>query len=180
MLHDTWYMVHDIKALFIAILLAGLLLPSGHLLKATDFTSTNFIVKDPVIEPGAGFSTSTNFRLWSSIGQDAIGLSATTSFGLRGGFLYFPAVAAPPPSPPPPPPTGGAGFVLPLPPVPEIPILLIPPVPPPPPEIIKMLLICDFNFDELCNIIDFSIILFYYGILTILSVEFSKIYLTII
>ncbi len=76
------------KKLSIAILLA-ILLFSWNSLFATDFSSTNFIIKDPVIEPGAGFSTSNNFQLWGSMGQAAIGTSTATSFGLKSGFMYF-------------------------------------------------------------------------------------------
>lgn len=77
-----------VKKIFIGFLLALFLFPINFI-SATDFSSTNFIIKDPVITPGAGFSTSTSFQLWSSLGQEAIGLSTTTSFGLQGGFLYF-------------------------------------------------------------------------------------------
>ena len=77
-----------IKKIFIAVLLANLLFPTGFI-SATNFSSPNFIVKDPVIKIGGVFATSTSFQLWSSLGQEAIGISTTTDFGLRGGFLYF-------------------------------------------------------------------------------------------
>ncbi|MEK7612134.1 MAG: hypothetical protein AAB407_02220 [Patescibacteria group bacterium] len=56
---------------------------------ATDFTSSSFIVKDPVIDGGSGYGASSNFQLWSSVAQDAIGISTSASHELRGGFLYF-------------------------------------------------------------------------------------------
>ncbi len=74
--------------ILIALLAANLLL-SPLVAGATDFSSSNFIIKDPVIKPGAGFATSTSFQVWGSLGQEAIGLSTTTAFGLRSGFLYF-------------------------------------------------------------------------------------------
>jgi len=77
-----------IKKILIAVLLAGLLFPPGFI-SATNFSSSNFIIKDPVIKIGGVFATSTSFQLWSSLGQEAIGISTITDFGLRGGFLYF-------------------------------------------------------------------------------------------
>src|SRR3989338_9611434 len=79
---------------------------------ATDYSSTNFIVRDPVISFIAGESTSTNFDLFSSADGSAIGQSTSDSFTVRSGFLYYPAPPPPPPSPtppPPPPPSGGGG-----------------------------------------------------------------------
>lgn len=95
-----------------------------HFAFATDFSSSNFTVKDPVVESGASFATSSSFQLWSSFGQVAIGTSSESTFGLRGGFLYFPGVSAPSPSPSPSPtptpsptPSGtGLGSYLPSPP----------------------------------------------------------------
>ncbi len=66
---------------------------------ATDFSSSNFIVRDPVTSEGASFGTSSSFQLFGSFGQNAIGRSSTSSFSLQGGFLFFPAPV--PPSPPP-------------------------------------------------------------------------------
>lgn len=82
---------------------------------ATDFTSGNFVVKDPVIEEGAGYATSSSYRMWSSIGQIAVGTSAAASFRLNSGFLYFsvPSESAPPAESPGQVtvPIGGAGFL---------------------------------------------------------------------
>ncbi|RJP43597.1 hypothetical protein C4587_02870 [Candidatus Parcubacteria bacterium] len=78
------------KLFGITLFLSGLFLAHG-LAFATDFSSTNFIVKDPVVKPGGGFSTSTSFQLHTSISQEAIGISSSTTFGLRAGFLFFPA-----------------------------------------------------------------------------------------
>ena len=117
---------------------------------ATDFSSANFTVKDPVVVPGAGFSTSTSFRLWSSIGQESIGIATTTSFIIKAGFLYFPGavqIVTPATSAPPQViivPPGGA-------------IFLPKKVPP-----LRIIALCDFNDDGSCNIIDLSILLYYY------------------
>ncbi len=59
--------------------------------KATDYTSTNFKVKDPVIAPGGGFGTSTNFRLNDTQGQIGISKSTSTNFGVLAGYQYYPS-----------------------------------------------------------------------------------------
>lgn len=77
-------------ALFLAALalVQVLLVPFSY---ATDFSSTNFILRDPVLTPaGGGTGTSTNFQQIGATGQPAIGESASTNFTLRSGFGYFP------------------------------------------------------------------------------------------
>lgn len=77
---------------------------------ATDFSSTNFISRDPVTSEGGNYSSSQTFQLWSSVAQPAIGKSTSASNELRSGFLYFSvSVTPPPPPPPPPPPSSGTG-----------------------------------------------------------------------
>src|SRR3989344_2063911 len=80
---------------------------------ATDYSSTNFTVKDPVIIPGGGYATSTTYQVWNAVSQLAIGISSSTAFTGKSGFLYFPTVAtttpAPSPSPTPTPSGGGGG-----------------------------------------------------------------------
>lgn len=65
--------------------------------QATDYTSTSFTVKDPVLYP-AGYSTSSSYSLTSTIGQISIGTS-TVGVGpvrqVRSGFEYFPFVNKP-------------------------------------------------------------------------------------
>jgi hypothetical protein len=56
---------------------------------ATDFSSTNFTVKDPVLNSG-NFSSSHSFRVFSTVGQPAIGISTSDNRQLKAGFLYFP------------------------------------------------------------------------------------------
>jgi len=61
---------------------------------ATDFTSTSFMIKDPVLYP-AGYSTSSSYSLTSTIGQISIGTTTVGSGSvreLRSGFEYFPFV----------------------------------------------------------------------------------------
>ena len=64
---------------------------------ATDYFSTSFILKDPVLFP-AGHVTSAEYRAEITIGQIAIGTS-TVGVGpvseVRSGFEYFPFVARP-------------------------------------------------------------------------------------
>jgi len=77
--------------------------------RATDYTNTNFIVRDPVITIEGGRSTTANFEYFSSSGQTDTGENSNTNFIHRAGFLYFPApTPAPSPTPSPSPSGGGA------------------------------------------------------------------------
>ncbi len=62
---------------------------------AADFTSSSFIVRDPVILSGSGYSSSASFQYFGSLGQTAIGASASGGFIERSGFLYFSVVTSP-------------------------------------------------------------------------------------
>ena len=64
------------------------------LAQAEDYTSTNFILRDPVITIEGGRSTSTNFEYFSSSGQTATGENTSASFIERSGFLYFPVATS--------------------------------------------------------------------------------------
>ena len=64
------------------------------LVSATEFTSTDFQVLDPVLEP-AGYSTSDGYQLFGTMAQIAIGTSTITSFNLAGGFFFFPTTTPP-------------------------------------------------------------------------------------
>jgi len=75
------------------VLLCSLYL-APNLVHATDYSSTNFILRDPVITIGGGRTTSTSFELFSGIGQTIIGENTSLNFIHRAGFLYFPAPAA--------------------------------------------------------------------------------------
>ena len=58
-----------------------------------EFSSTNFKVLDPVIQPG-GYSTSDSYQLNGAIGQIAIGTSTASNFSLNSGFLYYPFISS--------------------------------------------------------------------------------------
>jgi hypothetical protein len=130
---------------------------------SADFaTSTNFKLESGVVNSGGGSATSTSYNLENSLGQAGVGVSTSTSFILKGGFLNFPAVVAttaPTSAPPPvivptPAPSVGigssGGFIPP-------PGVLPTPLPP-----------CgaespDLNCDSRVNLIDLSILLYYYN-----------------
>lgn len=56
---------------------------------ADEYTSTNFIERDPVMSVEGGRSTSANFQYLGSTGQIVIGESTGTAFRTKLGFLYF-------------------------------------------------------------------------------------------
>lgn len=63
---------------------------------ASEFTSTNFRVLDPVLQTASSTEmSSSNFRLLGTVGQLAIGTSTATNFNISSGFLYFPTVTSP-------------------------------------------------------------------------------------
>ncbi len=70
----------------------------GFLVRADDYSSPNFILRDPVITIEGGGSASTNFQYISSGGQTITGESTSTSFIHRAGFLYFPSIVVTPPT----------------------------------------------------------------------------------
>lgn len=57
---------------------------------AQDMSSTSFIIDDPQIGTGGGFSSGTNFGLFSSGDMTMIGTGTSSSFEGRYGFLYYP------------------------------------------------------------------------------------------
>lgn len=63
--------------------------------EAADYTSTNFILRDPVITIEGGRSTSSNFELFGAAGQLVTGEDTSTNFIHRGGFLYFSIATSP-------------------------------------------------------------------------------------
>lgn len=79
---------------------------------ADEYSSTNFVVKDPGITSGGGEISSTNFRLQGAIGQVLIGTSSASNFQLCIGVFCFPAptpVSTPTPTPTPSIISGAAG-----------------------------------------------------------------------
>ena len=134
---------------------------------ATEYSSTNFKVIDPVISVGGGRSTSNTYQAEQSFGQPAAGISSSASFELKGGFLYFPApsVSAPAPAatPTPTPSVVGTGGPL-FPSAIVFPALRL--VVPPPAEVLER---CrragfepsDLNCDGKVNLEDLSIFLYF-------------------
>jgi hypothetical protein len=59
-----------------------------------EFTSSNYIVLDPVMNAG-GYGSSANFQLLGVISQVSNGTSTSFSFGDNAGFLYFPFASTP-------------------------------------------------------------------------------------
>ena len=62
---------------------------------AEDYSSSNFILRDPVITIAGDQSSSTNFQYFSSSGQLSPGESSSSTFTYRAGFLYFPTATTP-------------------------------------------------------------------------------------
>ncbi len=56
---------------------------------ATDFSSSSFTVKDPVVDSGQSSSSSTNYGLGQSLSQTAIGKSTSDNYQLWSGFQYY-------------------------------------------------------------------------------------------
>lgn len=111
--------------------------------RAAEFSSDNFVIKDPIVNLGGGLSGSESFQLNSNIGEEAIGISAGDSFGVNSGFLFFPSPSVIPTTP-----TvlssGSFGGIF------FRPIL----------DKLNGRL-CDFNSDNYCNIFDLSIFLYW-------------------
>lgn len=63
---------------------------SFQLTYATDLTSTNFIIRDPIVGTGGSYGTSSNFKLYGSGNTLLSGTGSSTNFIGRYGFLYFP------------------------------------------------------------------------------------------
>lgn len=90
----------DVKASFIIvaavccafIFLGRLIAPYAY---AVDYTSDNFILRDPVISDGGGRSTSDNFEHFSVIGQTVSSQNTSSNFIQRVGFLFFPIATSP-------------------------------------------------------------------------------------
>lgn len=82
------------QARIIIVVFIALFLP--WMLYATEYSSANFNVKDPILSSGGGDeSTSASFKLVGAIGQISLGTSSATTFGVNPGFLYFPEVTTP-------------------------------------------------------------------------------------
>jgi hypothetical protein len=56
------------------------------------FSSTNFIVRDPVVGAGGGYQSSGSFKMYGSNNLTTSGQGSSANFIGRAGFLYFPHV----------------------------------------------------------------------------------------
>ncbi len=77
------------------ILFALLILLSGLVAYADEFTTSSFKILDPVISSPSGYQSSDDFRFQSSLSELAVGTSTAASFNLQAGFLFFPEVTLP-------------------------------------------------------------------------------------
>lgn len=77
------------KVLGVVFLLALVWVPCVY---ATDLSSTNFIIRDPLVGTGGSFGTSTSFSAFGSGDMTMIGRAASASFEGRYGFLWYPYV----------------------------------------------------------------------------------------
>jgi hypothetical protein len=62
---------------------------------ASDYSSSAFIVRDPVITMQAGYASSVSFQYYSTGGQISAGEDSSASFQGMEGFEYFPGVSTP-------------------------------------------------------------------------------------
>lgn len=107
-----------------------------------DFTSTNFVLENPINIISGGESSSTNFQYLSTTSQLTQGQSTSSNFLQNAGFLYFPT-GINPIIPPTPGSGGGGGSSY-------------------EPKQRQALRTPDFNGDGVVDILDLSILLFYY------------------
>lgn len=68
---------------------------SPHTLFAFDYTSSNFILRDPVFFMSGGIGTSSSFELYSASDLFVLGEGTSTTFTGRSGFFYYPFVSSP-------------------------------------------------------------------------------------
>ena len=69
--------------------MVSVILFSAVLVFAEDFTSANFIARNPIMDIFGGSSTSTSFQHLNAGGQTAVGESTSVNFVLLSGNLYF-------------------------------------------------------------------------------------------
>jgi hypothetical protein len=70
-------------------LLLFFLCPNFILLRAVDYSSSHFILRDPVIVSGGSQSASGDFQYLSNIGQTAPGSGTSQDFIYKSGLLYL-------------------------------------------------------------------------------------------
>jgi hypothetical protein len=77
---------------YLALLFVSVLFSAASL-RAMDITSTNFIIRDPIVGTGGGYGSSSNFELISAGNTTLSGVGTSTSFQTRYGFLYYSATS---------------------------------------------------------------------------------------
>lgn len=160
--------------IFAVIMISALFILSKSALATFNSSSTNFKASDQNVSDLGGNTTSTSFRLYQNAGQVSVGESSSTNFKVRAGVLYWDGEIISPTVTPTPSVVsvvsggggGGAGIVAT--PSPGTPGASISPGASPksratPVASIKPPITCDFNNDGFCNIVDLSILLYWYG-----------------
>jgi hypothetical protein len=141
--------------IFFLILITVFLLAITGGVRAFESSSAKFQIYSSSIESISGTATSNTFQNRSAGGQNATGYSTSTSLAKRiySGILYWLFDTPTPSSPPSPPPSGGGGGSP----------LYQPPAGLSAEEKARSLRIADFNGDGRVDIIDLSILLYYFG-----------------
>ena len=81
--------LQETKKILISIVVFSLIYSLPYLGFATDYSSSDFVVTNPVITTGSAAATSTNFGLGQSASQAAIGKSSSSHFQVWSGFQYY-------------------------------------------------------------------------------------------
>ncbi|MDP1688538.1 MAG: hypothetical protein Q8L47_00170 [bacterium] len=156
---------------FLVVILIGsaFLLFSGSQIAFATFnsSSTSFKASDQNVSDIGGNTTSTSFRLYQNVGQASVGDSSSTNFKVRAGVLYWDTTGIT--STPTPTPTtsqtvtsgGGGGGIVSTSSISPIPSVVTGVTPAITPKVTRST--CDFNNDGFCNIVDLSILLYWYG-----------------
>ncbi len=90
-----YVMFPSFKLFKLAAICAIILFPFTKDAEAIDLTSSNFIIRDPIVGTGSGFGTSTNFQLLSSGNTLLSGYGTSATYIGKYGFLYYPYATDP-------------------------------------------------------------------------------------
>lgn len=86
---------YQIERFFVIVLFLFVATFFAPVASGTDYNSSNFIIRDPVVTIHGGRSVATDLQLFDSSGGIVSGQSSSANFILRSGFLYFPVVSTP-------------------------------------------------------------------------------------
>ncbi len=81
-----------LKKIHTLLLVLGIILIPTYCIHAIDLSSTNFIVRDPVIGAGGGYQSSGSFQMYGSNNLTTSGQGSSTNFIGRAGFQYYPYI----------------------------------------------------------------------------------------